>query len=82
MVSALSLLAGGILLAHKVPLNELEKDAQLHGHRILSEGRLWANLEIRAGPELKTGKRKAAGVVSVVALLVDIMVWETPWTDM
>lgn len=59
MVSALSLLAGGILLAHNVPLNELEKDTQLHGHRILSEDRLWDNLEIRAGPELETGKRKA-----------------------
>lgn len=53
MGSAVSLLAGGVLLAHSVPLNELEKDTQLHRHRIL-----WAKLEIRAGSELETGKRK------------------------
>lgn len=59
MVSALSLLAGGVLLAHNVPLNEVEKDTQLHRHRILSKDRLWAKLEIRAGSELESGKRKA-----------------------
>lgn len=80
MVSALSLLAGGVLLAHNVPLNELEKDTQLHRHRILPKDRLWAKLEIRAGSEFETGKERLASVVSVVALLVD-MVWETPWTD-
>lgn len=59
MGSAVSLLAGGVLLAHSVPLNELEKDIQLHRHRILSKDRLWTKLEIRAGSELETGKRKA-----------------------
>lgn len=59
MMSAMSLLAGGVLLACNAPLNELEQDAQLHGHRILSGDRLGANLEIGAGPGLETGRGKA-----------------------
>lgn len=57
-MSSLSLLTGGVLLVHNESLNELEEDALLHGHRNLSLDRLWANLQIGAGPELETGKGK------------------------